>query len=150
MFDELKKLGDESKAIRARIQKQAEESVKPQLRDAFKELKALVPCLKAFKWTQYTPYFNDGDSCTFNVHNLYFKVEGGDEDAGDYEDGFDYPSSYRDKPMKGTSKEESNHLTAFQKLFGALDDDLLEAAFGDHAEITVTSRGISVEEHEHD
>lgn len=26
------------------------------------------PRLKSFGWTQYTPYFNDGDECTFSAH----------------------------------------------------------------------------------
>jgi hypothetical protein len=33
------------------------------------ELFEQFPKLKSFGWTQYTPYFNDGDECVFGVHN---------------------------------------------------------------------------------
>lgn len=28
------------------------------------------PLLWGFQWTQYTPYFNDGDECVFNVYDI--------------------------------------------------------------------------------
>jgi len=34
----------------------------------FKELFAQAPNLKSVGWTQYTPYFSDGDECIFSVH----------------------------------------------------------------------------------
>ncbi|WP_074344742.1 hypothetical protein [Mycobacteroides abscessus] len=69
------------------------------------ELVAALDALFAFpevvsvRWTQYTPYFNDGDACTFSVHEARTKLVDTDEDAGDYEDGFisssgDWPSDY--------------------------------------------------------
>jgi hypothetical protein len=56
----------------------------------FTELFAQAPKLKSVSWTQYTPYFNDGDSCEFSAHtdSLYINGsryddddEDGDEDA---------------------------------------------------------------------
>lgn len=43
-------------------------SMKPALLEAFKEVFDKFPLLESFGWPQYTPYFNDGDSCYFNVH----------------------------------------------------------------------------------
>jgi hypothetical protein len=34
----------------------------------FTELFAQAPKLKSVSWTQYTPYFNDGEECTFSAH----------------------------------------------------------------------------------
>jgi len=34
----------------------------------FVELFKQAPNLKSVGWTQYTPYFNDGDTCEFGVH----------------------------------------------------------------------------------
>ena len=34
----------------------------------FKDIFATSPKLKSYSWTQYTPYFNDGDTCEFSAH----------------------------------------------------------------------------------
>lgn len=41
------------------------------------------------RWRQYTPYFNDGEECTFSVHDIeVFGIrEGEDEDDDEYEYG---------------------------------------------------------------
>jgi hypothetical protein len=36
-------------------------------------------------WTQYTPYFNDGESCEFSVHEIYLSFIGDDENDDDDE-----------------------------------------------------------------
>jgi len=48
--------------------------------DLFKQ----APNLKSFGWTQYTPYFNDGDTCEFSVHLDYPYFNG--IDSEDYDD----------------------------------------------------------------
>ena len=45
----------------------------------------LIPPGYALKWKQYTPYFNDGDACTFSVHEPYLSKVG-EEDEDDDED----------------------------------------------------------------
>lgn len=57
--------------------------------------------VEAIRWTQYTPYFNDGEACEFSVHEPYIRFVDGDEEAGEREDGFvdsagDYPPGYWD------------------------------------------------------
>jgi hypothetical protein len=44
------------------------------------------PEIESIFWTQYTPYFNDGDSCEFSVHELHYTVEGlpSDDHEGSY------------------------------------------------------------------
>ena len=32
--------------------------------------------LESFGWTQYTPYFNDGDSCVFSAQVGYISING--------------------------------------------------------------------------
>jgi hypothetical protein len=46
----------------------------------FIELFKKAPNLKSFGWRQYTPYFNDGDSCVFRVHFDYPYINGASED----------------------------------------------------------------------
>jgi hypothetical protein len=50
--------------------------------DLFKQ----APKLKSVSWTQYTPYFNDGDTCEFDVHASDLYVNGISEDYGHDDD----------------------------------------------------------------
>ena len=51
----------------------------------FTELFAQAPKLKSVSWTQYTPYFNDGEECTFSAHtsDLYINDRHPDYDEDD-------------------------------------------------------------------
>ena len=112
------------------------------------------PSIESLKWTQYTPYFNDGETCEFHVHDLYVKPVDGDEDDGDYEDGYVYvpsPEYYTDDQLaeRGFTRESA---TALRDLGNALstNEEACLAAFGDHVEVIVTRDGIEVEEYSHD
>jgi hypothetical protein len=106
------------------------------------ELKTLFdshPELVAVRWNQYTPYFNDGNTCEFGVGGLAYKTTSTPEDAGDLEDGFDYAWG-----------NESPLLVSLGEFRKGFIDEVLLAAFGDHVEITATRDGIEVEEYSHD
>lgn len=86
-------------------------------------LQALVddPGIEWFEWTQYTPYFNDGEPCVFSIHeNLAVKVtpesraaktasyddhgalveDDGDWDDDDISDGVEYNKSLGKRDRK--------------------------------------------------
>lgn len=42
-----------------------------------------IPAGFAVQWTQYTPYFNDGEACTFSVHEPALVKVSADEDPED-------------------------------------------------------------------
>ena len=46
----------------------------------FKEFFTKAPKLKSFGWSQFTPYFNDGDTCEFSAHTDYLFLNGCIED----------------------------------------------------------------------
>ena len=88
------------------------------------------------KWTQYTPHFNDGDACVFGLHGVYlFKSK---EDFDNAEDSlYDCEGAeecYGQEPETSLSEVE----------------ELLQASFGDHAQVSVTREKIDIEEYEHD
>ncbi len=41
------------------------------------------PTVEAIRWTQYTPYFNDGDPCIFSAAGLYVLPDGAKDDTED-------------------------------------------------------------------
>lgn len=109
------------------------------------DLKAIFdahPELLGIRWTQYTPYFNDGDACVFSVREMFHRTEGMASDAGDYEDGFEGLPWAKEKR---TPMHEA--IGAFE---GALVKEVALAAFGDHCQVTATRDGVTVEEYSHD
>lgn len=104
------------------------------LRGEFSSLFAGVfdkyPEIEAFKWNQYTPYFNDGDECTFGVHECYEAKKVGEEEFEDY---------YKDDSVKD-----------FEAIKSKIDYDIMRELFGDHVSVIVYRNNVVVEDCEHD
>lgn len=128
------------------------------------------PTIVEFGWRQYTPYFNDGDPCTFSVHGTWVRTTA-DEDADEYElemwshrslgeiKGGEWVSD-PDRPgrnkrvgaqYEGPDEARYQRCKALESAIegGAFEDVLLDA-FGDHANVTVRRDGIEVEFYDHD
>jgi hypothetical protein len=120
------------------------------------------PKLESFGWSQYTPYFNDGETCTFSANTDYIYINGESIDESDwinetkitnygtwnrekreYEGRTELPNLDYDKDLVSASDEIREFLSNF-------DEDFFMSQFGDHAEITITAEGVSVDEYEHD
>lgn len=115
-------------------------SGKEALKQEFKKTFDAHPELLAIKWRQYTPYFNDGEPCTFRVGEFEMKLATTPEDGSesDYEEeGFE--STYGDGPIPEAVRT-----------LARIDDEIYEHAFGDHCKVTATRDGFEVEEYEHD
>lgn len=70
---------------------------------ACKQFFDACPEVEAITWTQYTPYFNDGESCEFSVHDKYFILVG-DEDPDDYEGSVTYNEKDLARAEKGLAE----------------------------------------------
>ena len=88
--------------------------------------------VKNFSWKQFTVYFNDGDTCNFDVYcdEYYLSING--ECVEDDED-----STYKPKTIKLISK-----------LVGNIPAVILELAYGDHTEVIVSKDKIKVESYD--
>jgi hypothetical protein len=75
---ELAAFEEKKKAMLAEIQKE--------FPGMFVDLFKQAPKLKSFGWTQYTPYFNDGDTCEFSVHLDYPLINGSNEEYDDVDE----------------------------------------------------------------
>jgi hypothetical protein len=109
------------------------------------EAKALFekyPEMEEFSWTQYTPYFNDGDQCEFSANNCDPQING-DDVRGQKWNRMTKQYEVIDSPFAAAWTAVKEFLKQFN------DDDCL-LMFGDHAEVKVTPEGITVEEVEHD
>lgn len=133
------------------------------------------PLIKCMIWTQYTPYFNDGDPCEFSAHvdrggaRSHFPPRGTlsgwdvvagkmpDLPRGDEIDGFTTPEDY-DDPVLGygySSKGDGNEAAleqagAVSQAVADLPEDLLESVFGDGVKVLVWEGGILTTGYSHD
>lgn len=117
-----------------------------------------IPGVESVKWEQYTPYWNDGEPCTFRVGEIRVRLAGDDEDIGEYEDGWrtscdlSLDNDYEPLPDALKVVAESVHETLEEMSYQETKKyyNALEQAFGDHAEIVATKDGFAIEEYEHE
>jgi hypothetical protein len=90
-------------AAQARIKAESQVLVSDLFKDFFARHGEKV---YAVHWTQYTPYFNDGDECEFRVNDIYlsFTEEGYDDGEGDA-DIFGREATYREHLAKWEAYE---------------------------------------------
>lgn len=108
------------------------------------------PTLESFSWRQYTPFFNDGESCEFSAHTDSITVvlsenSESDEDEDEDKEIWVYGKLDADASPKTVIAYKIN------KVLRTLDDDTLLSLFGDHVEVTVYRDGkIEQENYDHD
>lgn len=126
-------------------------------------LKPFIPEGFAVHWTQFTPYFNDGDACTFSVNDAYlvkvnnelargdFSGYGEDEDVSIALSSWHTDGYGRDDWEKTITRNDGStytytvhsrptkdgvtreQLVALVDAWQQLPNDMLERAFGDHS-----------------
>lgn len=136
------------------------------------------PTVYDFGWRQYTPYFNDGDTCEFGIHGMWLRTvedaerfTANDEDENDfdvweYEIGSGHPSLGREYSRwdhevtqgrrlegeyEGPDKARYERCCALSRAIeGGEFKNVLYNLFGDHASITFRKDKIVVDEYSHD
>lgn len=112
--------------------------------------------LKAITWRQYTPHFNDGEACVFSARDPYLLLSDDVDDIDDDDNSFDTYSIDGTSDYARSKREKMNQaigeaaVAAFVETWAKLDEQILEAVFGDHCQITITKDSVEVEEYEHD
>jgi hypothetical protein len=107
------------------------------------------PTLKSFGWRQYTPYFNDGDTCEFSAHTDYPEVNNEDlEDSNHFR--WNDPDSAFSEELQMTKEEHKELIQVVVRFLRHFEEEILKDLFGDHARVIITPSGASVEEYEHD
>lgn len=127
--------------------------------EVFKAFFDANPNVHGITWLQYTPYWCDGEPCTFAVHQTHALmtceayVAGGYGDEATWKEGMEdfngYDSYFDRYTLCGTELGENLHeLDNFIGSGGC--QELMLFAFGDHVKITVTSDlDVTIEEYEH-
>jgi hypothetical protein len=140
------------------LKKKMQADGKEALQVAFNEFFNNHPTAEKIIWTQYTPYFNDGDACTFGVNDFELKLnvplskndeDDDDNDSYHYGDG-DAASDLQDN--KNISAEDKAMCDDFHELEKSCMKVkvVLETIFGDHCTVIASRKGFDIHEFEHD
>lgn len=139
-----------------------EEKVKDGLNTAFSEFFAKYPEFSSIEWEQYTDYFNDGEECTFSVHEKTYTPNEEMFPRIDERRGFREPSAYERSSkyyteevafydafpdsVKARFNALENAWEDFKATLDSIPEELYQDVFGDHKRIVVTAEGITVED----
>jgi hypothetical protein len=138
-------------ALRTRVEelnKQIREESQSLLNLEFTKVFEKYPKLLNFSWSQYTPYFNDGEECIFHVNTDSLIPDFTDESAEDH----DYEYAKKDSEyvtINGkwqsreleVSDEKKLNNEAFDNLYeivSAIDDQTMKVIYGDHVRVTIS------------
>ena len=141
IITEVKAQYKEARAKLADLKAQYIKLMQDSVKETFQEFFVKYPEMTSFQWTQYTPHFNDGDTCYFRCYidyPLVFFTQDGEE----YE--FD-ENGYGDFEPEWFNDFKKDLLAWYDN-----DKELMEAVFGDHVRVVVTQKGVHVEEYYHD
>lgn len=109
-----------------------------------------VEGVDSIRWKQYTPYFNDGEPCEFSIGEIEIRLSDAEEDAGDYEDGYEDAWSLTYYAAQGERSLPAGLAEALAGWNPAAFETVARANFGDHAEVVATPAGFEVEFYDHD
>mgnify|MGYP003347855693 FL=1 len=151
------------------LQKKFQTTAQALFKETTKEFFDKNPNVTAIVWTQYTPYFNDGDTCEFSVNEPTFtnapdpeNVRWGEYD-GDAEDVFavenirwvmendrDYYKEDREAIAKAGGVDVASCDAFSLMICSSAMEDVMQAMFGDHVKVIATREGFDVEDYDHD
>lgn len=153
------------------LQKQFQVRAQELFKNITKEFFDKNPGITGVVWTQYTPYFNDGDTCEFSVNDCTFTNAPLDElddiRWGEYEG--ETEGVWATENVAHALTSESEYYKDMKELMlsgGDIDpescklfskaicsfemESVMLAMFGDHAKIIATRNGFDVDEYSHD
>jgi hypothetical protein len=125
------------------------------LKEVFKIFWEANPNVNVVCWSQYTPYYMDGEKCVFRINDIMisnlndksqFNLLNWGEYDGDDEsvwvtDSWGEKSSYFDAAM-------ANQLDNF--IHSSAMEEILNSLFGDHCIVFATREGFYSEQYDHD
>jgi len=150
---------DELVAKQRALQKEFQTTAQALFKETTKEFFDQNTLVNSIVWTQYTPYFNDGDTCEFSVGCATFtNSDGNDIRWGEYQGEEKGIWTYGDDCYNGDEGDAAIPPEVNTKLCDSFDqmiqsnemEDVMMAMFGDHVKVIATREGFDVEDHDHD
>lgn len=153
---ELKEQIKDAQAEMKRIRAETTKKMQTIFSETTKQLFDEHPKLQSFSWSQYTPHFNDGETCVFSV-NFDYGVRINDIDEDETPDDENTISEdiwdntlRKSVPNPNYDLELGAAKEAVLKFLNVFDEEYFLDTFGDHVRVVVTKRGVSTEDYDHD
>lgn len=163
----------------SKLKQEMAAELRSEFHNSLKELFDEYPFVKSVSFTAFQPFFNDGDTCEYNVHHDYCNFNGYDEDRDVSGEGVDVlqlakETIYVEEPNPGYdpsniqwgSHRNKTHwvtkpnpdfnplykeaVNAFREALAVVDDDNWMDMVGDHVKVTITREGIETDVYDHD
>lgn len=149
------------------FKRQFKEKAQAAIKNEFKTFFDKHPEVGSVAWTQYTPYFNDGDTCEFGVNDFHFLPDSDESvDDSDYDDydvclvrklenkargewDRDRRAWCKGTPLTAEEQTLVDDARALTSLCHGLDETMKDV-FDDHCRIVAKRSGFDVQEYEHD
>jgi len=119
--------------------------------------------LDSFGFKAYSPYFNDGEECTFSAHTDYPYINGYDNDEGSMEKHFgrreddsniwkkishwDYSNGYNNRVWVDGDPVIDAMVKDVKEFLASFDDDVWQDLIGNHVIVRISKDGIETEEY---
>lgn len=162
MKDKLRLVRAERETLSKKIRQMAAEV----FADGVKVIFEKHPTLEYISWTQYTPYFNDGEACEFSVNRDYLTIkEVGEEAIEDY----DFDLGEITRSIETGTRRQWNGATrmwedvafvptdaelsapTIREFINEFEDADFLMMFGDHVRVTIYNDGrIEADHYDHD
>lgn len=150
--EQLSELVEQFQEFQREFQVKAREEIKK----LFQKFWELNPGVNAVIWTQYAPYFNDGEPCEFNVYDPTFTNATGYDINDIVYDMYDgekeevwaetlWGLKYREESREGVNRD-SLEAIAEMLCSGSLEDTM-KAMFGTDSRVIATRDGFEVEDY---
>lgn len=90
------------------LREEYQAKIQASFHEATKAFFEATPDVQALEWTQYTPYWNDGEECEFGVGDVWYYLSFQDPESDDWDGGESAGFGYGDKAPN--EKELQEHI----------------------------------------
>jgi len=143
------------------MMKEVQKTLRAKMKDVFKSFFDSYPEVKTIHWTQYAPYFNDGDECVFGVHEPCFtrtehtELEDREHAWGEGDDGIIETRVWDEVSRRYVAADIDPNLIRDMDTFtgilqSGVNEAVMQAMFGNHVWVKAHRDGFEVDDYDHD
>jgi hypothetical protein len=158
---------DDIKQKLAALKEDYKKTAEAMFHEGVKELFKDHSNLDSFSFTAYSPYFNDGEECTFSAHTDYPYINGYNDDEGSMEKHFeqregdsniwkkighwDYSNGYNNRVWVDGDPVIDAMVKDVKEFLSSFDNDVWQDLIGNHVIVRISKDGIETEDYsDHD
>jgi len=143
----LQELATKFTEVKSKMMAEGQEALKTEFQKVFEA----YPKITVIKWNQYTPYFNDGDTCEFGVGSFVISNALNAEEVSSYGEYEGETEGEWAEELWGDTAKEYPLIRDLENFCNTgIGKEILLMTFEDHSIVTATCEGFDIEEYEHE